>query len=66
MFITDSKDEVKSDDSDEDAENETVQSSSAPGKSPKIPKHDLTMADEVADVQRMHIATSKTKDWCTI
>lgn len=40
------KDEVKSDDSDEDAENEIVQSSSAPGKSPKVPKHDLTMADE--------------------
>ena len=43
-----SKDEVKSDDSDEDAENESVQSSSAPGKSPKTPKRDLTMADEVS------------------
>lgn len=42
---------MKSDDSDEEAENETVQSSSAPGKSPKVPKHDLTMADEVADVE---------------
>lgn len=45
-----SKDEVKSDDSDEDAESEAVQSLSGPGKSPKIPKHDLTMADEVVDV----------------
>jgi len=43
-----SKDEMKSDDSDEEAENEAVQSSSAPGKSPKLPKHDLTMTDEVS------------------
>lgn len=39
---------MKSDDSDEEAENEAVQSSSAPGKSPKLPKHDLTMTDEVS------------------
>ena len=48
--VFNSKDELKSDDSDEEAENETAQSSSAPGKSPKVPKHDLTMADEVEDV----------------
>lgn len=59
--LTHSKDEVKSDDSDEEAENETVQSLSAPGKSPKIPKHDLTMADEVAGVQHTHLGTSKIK-----
>jgi len=47
-FWSFSKDEMKSDDSDEEAENEVVQSSSAPGKSPKIPKHDLTMTDEVS------------------
>ena len=42
---------MKSDDSDEDAENEAVPSSlSGPGRSPKLPKHDLTMADEVANV----------------
>jgi len=53
-FVVFSKDEMKSDDSDEEAENEAVQSSSAPGKSPKIPKHDLTMTDEVS----YHVAVS--------